>query len=194
MTKKSATHQHHEYDFTFVLSDDGELNDELENALYGHQCDDATISVRAGRVYVTFSRSANSIRDAILGAILDFQSCNVQASILRVNECNLVTQSEIARKIDRTRQLVYQYIRGDRGPGGFPPPVCDIVDGTPLYYWCEVASWLWDNDMITENVHRDAVDVAVINSVLELHHQKTHQPDLAKEVARLVATKAQTSG
>lgn len=177
---------HREFDFALVLSDDVELTSDLENALYGGSCDDSTISVRSGRVYVTFSRSAPSMKDAILEAISDFTSSNVSGSILRVDECNLVTQSEIARRIDRSRQLIHQYIRGERGPGGFPPPVCDIVDGTPLYYWCEVAYWLWENDMITESVLRDAQEVAVINSVLELQHQKQHEPDLAAEVARLV--------
>ena len=177
---------HPEYDFALVLSDDVELTNDLENAIYGGSCDDCTISVRSGRVYLTFSRSAPSIKQAILSAISDFKSSNVHGAILRVDECNLVTQSEIARKIDRTRQLVHQYIRGERGPGGFPPPVCDIVDGAPLYYWCEVAYWLWKNDMIPQTVLRDAQEVAVINSVLELQHQKQHEPDLAAEVARLV--------
>ena len=182
----AQTNCQREYDFTFVLADDIQLTEELENALYGGQCDDCTISVRAGRVYVTFSRMASSMRDAILSAITDFKTSTRSTAILRVDECNLVTQAEIARKIDRSRQLVHQYIRGDRGPGRFPPPVCDIVDGTPLYYWCEVAYWLWENNMITENVLREAQDVAIINSVLELQHQKQHGCELAAEVARIV--------
>ncbi len=177
---------HREYDFALVLSDELEFSDELENAIYGGFCSDCTLSVRSGRIYLTFSRSASSIKEAILRAISDFKSTNIRCAILRIDECNLVTQSEIARKIGRSRQLVHQYMKSQRGPGGFPPSVCDIIDGTPLYYWCEVAHWLWTNDLIPETTLRDAQEVAVINSVLELQHQKKREPDLAAEVARLV--------
>lgn len=175
-----------EFDFALVLSGDVQLTTELEDAIYGGPCDDATLSVRSGRVYLNFSRSAAKMKDAIVEAIADFKASKISGSILRVDDCNLVTQSEIARKIDRSRQLVHQYIKGERGPGGFPPPVCNVADAAPLYYWCEVAAWLWGNDIISESVFRVAQDVAVINSVLELQHQRQHGPDLAAEVARLV--------
>ena len=182
----SNTNSEREFDFALVLSDEVELSDELEQALYGGACDDCTISSRSGRVYLHFTRSGPSIKAAILSAIVDFRSAKVVGTILRIDESNLVTQAEIARKIGRSRQLIHQYIRGERGPGGFPPPVCDIVDGASLYYWCEVAQWLWENDMITESVLRDAQEVAVINSVLELQHHKQHHSGLANEVTRLV--------
>ena len=103
---------------------------------------------------MTFSRNAASLKDAILSAIRDVQNANIGALVLRVDTCNVVTQADIARKIGRTRQLVHQYITGQRGPGGFPAPVCNITDGVPLWFWCEVAYWLRQNDMISHDPPR----------------------------------------
>ena len=65
-------------------------------------CDDATISVCSGRIYITFSRVAASLKDAILRAIRDVESTKICAEVLDVDTCNLVTQADIARKIGRT--------------------------------------------------------------------------------------------
>jgi hypothetical protein len=175
-----------EHDFVLILDGISDLAPAMEDALYEAGCDDATISVRAGRVYLTFSRTAPTMREAILSAIRNVHEANIGARVLRVDSCNLVTQSEIARKLDRTRQLVSQYIAGTRGPGGFPAPACNIRDGAPLWYWCEVASWLWQNDMIKEDVARAARDTAAINSALVLDYYRGMDPDLVDEAIRLV--------
>jgi hypothetical protein len=176
-----------EYDFALVLTGIRELSPKVENALFETGCDDATLSRRFGRVYLTFSRRAPTLKDAILSAIRDVRKARIGADVLRIDSCDLVNQSEIARRIGRTRQLVHQYISGERGPGGFPPPVCHISDDAPLWMWCEVAHWLWQNDMIKEEVLREAQQVAVINDVLNLQHQKQLDPQLIEEVWRLVA-------
>ena len=41
---------------------------------------------------------------------------------------------------------------GVRGAGGVPAQACVITDGAPLWQWSEVAHWLWQNDMIKEEV------------------------------------------
>ncbi len=115
------------------------------------------------------------------------KKARVGADVLRVDNCDLVTQADIARRVGRSRQLVHQYITGERGPGGFPPPVCHVSDESPLWTWCEVAYWLWQNDMIKEDVVLEAQHIAIINAVLELHHQKQLAPDLINEVSQSVA-------
>ncbi len=173
-----------EYDFSLLL-DEGisEVDQSVEDALFDAGCDDATISVRLGRVFLSFSRSAESLRDAIVSAICNVRNAKIGASVLRVDYCDLVTQAEIARRIDRTRQLVNLYISGARGPGSFPPPVCNIVDGQPLWFWCEVAQWLWGSNLIKEDVLRRAQEVAVINNLLELEYQRQMEPALTKAIA-----------
>ncbi len=173
--------------FTLVLTGITDLTPQVENALLGSGCDDGTIAMRAGRPYITFSRRAPSMKDAILSAIENVRRARIGADVLRVDYCNLVTQADIARKIGRTRQLVHQYMIGQRGPGGFPPPVSGITDEVVLWYWCEVASWLWQNNMVREEVLRDAEAVELVNNVLELTRQKADKPDLTKQIIQSVS-------
>ena len=179
-----------EHDFTLVLTGISELTREVVDALYEAGCDDATIASRAGRIVATFSRTAPSLKDAILSAIQCIRKAHVGADVLRVDYCNLVTQADIGRKIGRSRQLVHQYMIGARGPGAFPPPVCEISDGTWVWFWCEVAFWLWENDMIKEDVLRDAQQVEAINSVLEMEWQKKENRELTEEVIKVVSSTA----
>src|SRR5208282_2414943 len=107
MNTKPRIECEREHDFALVLSGITELTPEVQDALFEAGCDDATISVRAGRVYLTFSRNSRSLKDAILTAIQDVKSARIGADVLRVDVCNLVTQADIARKIGRSRQLVH---------------------------------------------------------------------------------------
>jgi hypothetical protein len=169
---KTGTACEREHDFALVLTGITELSREAEDALFEAGCDDATLCVRYGRVYMTFSRSALSLKDAILSAIRDIRKAKIGADVLRVDACNLVTQAEIARRIGRVRQHIHQYVTGERGPGGFPPPACHITEQAPLWYWCEVAQWLWQNDMLKEEELREAQQVDTINVVLDLRYQR----------------------
>jgi hypothetical protein len=171
-----------EHEFILILSDAPPLTSEIENALFEAGCDDGTVGMHSGRMAIDFTRSAPTLKDAILSAIQDVQKANIGARIDRVHNCDLVTQAEIARRISRTRQLIHQYINGTRGPGGFPAPSCEITDGIPLWQWCEVAYWLGENDMITEDVVRAARDTEMINSVLKFLTQQALHPDLMAEI------------
>jgi len=167
----------YEHDFVLVLTDDlTTYDDELTDALFEAGCDDATVSMRSGRVFLTFSRTAASLKEAVLSAIRDVMKAQIGARVLRVDDCNLVTQAEIARKLGRSRQLVHQFIAGIRGPGGFPAPTCNITDEAPLWRWCEVAYWAWQNGMIKEYALRAAQDLDKINSVLDFAYQQQIDP------------------
>ena len=162
-----------EFDFALVLDGIDELTDDVMDSLFEAGCDDATPSRRLGRVYLTFSRMAPTMWDAVLSAIGNVRGAGIGADVLRVDVCNLVTQADIARKIGRSRQVVSQYVSGARGPGGFPAPACgDISEGNTLWYWCEVAYWLWENGMVREEVATEAEEAAAINSVLEVQYHE----------------------
>ena len=171
-----------EHEFALVLTGITELTTEAEDALFEAGCDDATLSVRFGAVYMTFDRVAHSLKEAILKAIKDVRRANIGAEVLRIDECNLVTQAEIARRMGRTRQLVHQYISGKRGPGRFPAPCCQISEGTPLWAWCEVAYWLRRNNFIKEEDLTKAKTVDSINSNLEFLRQVKADPQLSEEL------------
>lgn len=178
----SSRRSHREHDFTLLLDGISEINAEVEDALFEAGCDDATIHVRFGRVYLVFSREAISIKDAIVSAIRNVRDAAIGADILRVDACDLVTQADIARRMGRTRQLVNQYVTGTRGPGSFPAPACNVSDGGPLWYWREVAQWLWQNNLIEEHILREARQLAVINGVLDLKCQRKLDPGLTAEI------------
>ena len=177
-----------EHDFTLILSGITSESAGVEDALFEAGCDDATLSFRMGRPVLTFSREANSLKDAILSAVSDVRSAGIGANVLRVDYCNLVTQADIARKIGRSRQLVHQYMTGARGPGGFPGPACELCDGAWVWFWCEVAYWLWENDMIKEDVLKDADEVEAINRVLDMQSQTKRNAKLTAEIVKSVGT------
>lgn len=174
-----------EHEFVIVLSGVAGLGEDVMNALFEAGCDDATPSLRFGRLYLTFARVAPTLKGAILTAIRDVKRAGVGAEIVSVDNCNLVSQSDIGRRIGRSRQMVGQYVSGKRGPGKFPPPVCDLTEGHPLWAWCEVSYWLWQNGIIGEDVVQESRDVAVINSVLDLIRYRDFDPSLMAEVFRL---------
>ena len=86
----------------------GELTQSVEDALFNAGCDDATLSMQYRLLYLEFSRSAKSLEEAIITAINDVRKAGIGAEVLRVDECDLVTASEIARRISRSRELVRQ--------------------------------------------------------------------------------------
>ena len=176
-----------EYDFALILSGVRELTTEVEDALFAAGCDDATLSVQYGCLYMEFSRVAPSLKDAFLSAIRDVRNARTGIDVRRVDSCDLVTPSEIARRIGRTRQLIHQYITGNRGPGGFPAPECNLTEGRPLWAWCDVSYWLSQNDMIRPEELKDAEIVAAINNALERFHQYDRDPALVDEVSRAVS-------
>lgn len=171
-----------EHDFALVLSGVTDLGPEVMDALYEAGCDDATPSLRSGVVFLTFSRTAPTAKDAYLSAIRNVREANIGASVARIDSCNFVTQREIGQKVRMSRQLVHQYITGARGPGGFPPPACYITEDVPVWEWCEVAYWLRSNDMIKEEEYADASLLEIINTVLDLAEQQEREPSLADEV------------
>lgn len=175
-----------EYDFALILTGVHELTTEVENALFEAGCDDATLSVQYGFIYMQFSRTASSSKAAILSTIRAVRKSGIGADVLRVDDCNLVTPAEIARRIGRSRQLVHQYMTGKRGPGGFPAPECNLTDGQPLWAWCAVSYWLSQHDMIRPEELQNAEIVATINNALEHSRQRDRNPELVEEVARAV--------
>ena len=102
----------------------------------------------------------------------------------RVDACNLVTQAEIASRVKLSRQAINHYVSGKRGPGGFPPPACNIDDDerSTMWNWCEVASWFHQNDMIREEQLNEALVLDLINSWLEIERQKCLNPAQAARI------------
>ena len=81
-----------EHEFVLVLTGISSLSEAMEDALYQAGCNDATISVRQGRVTMRFSRAGVTARDAIESATLDVRKANIGADVLRVEFSNYVNE------------------------------------------------------------------------------------------------------
>lgn len=172
-----------EFDFALIVGGVKDLTPAVENALFEAGCDDATLSIQYGLLYMEFSRSAPSLKEAIISAIQDVGRAGINFEVLRVDNCNLVTQAEIARRIKRSRQLVHQYITGQRGPGGFPPPACHLDDDcAPLWQWCAVSYWLVQNSLLRPEELESAEVVDAVNIVLEVQKR----PGLVQEITQQI--------
>ncbi|HEX6499650.1 MAG TPA: hypothetical protein VF054_11555 [Micromonosporaceae bacterium] len=124
--------------FTLVL--DRRPTDAELDGLFDAGCDDATFGVEHGLPVAQFDREAPTLADAIASAVLAVESAGLVA--VRVLDEDLVTLADVANRIGQSRESVRRYATGDRGPGGFPPPVNPARDGTVFYRWSEVAPWV----------------------------------------------------
>lgn len=135
---------------------------------------------------VGFDIEADAFANAVLRAIAEVESVP-GLTVVRVEPDQLVWASEIADRLDRTRQSVDQLVQGQRGPGGFPGPVSGNVRN-PLWRWAEVEAWFAAYEHRQLDTERPSV-IGVINGALEtrrnLHLQPN--PDLAAELKALIS-------
>jgi predicted DNA-binding transcriptional regulator AlpA len=181
------------YDFTLVLDGVSDLTDEVTDALYGGQCDDALVLMRDGVVYVDFTREADSFAEAVLSAINDVESSEIGARVVRVEPDDLVDMAEIARRTGRSRESVRQLVHGERGPGTFPPPVANLRRRSPIWRWTDVMRWFAERQVPSApsavpatgspSVYLDAsVLTAALNASLELRRQLVAMSEAQKKI------------
>lgn len=127
------------------------------------------------------------MREAVVSAIRDVLKANTGASVQRVDLCDLVSQAEMARRCGRSRQQVGQWVSGKRGPGTFPPPASGLGGTQPLWNWCEVSEWLYQNEIVGEESLEEARAIGTINSVLSYLEHRQSDPAFVDEVARVVS-------
>ncbi|MGE0191158.1 MAG: helix-turn-helix transcriptional regulator [Planctomycetota bacterium] len=159
------------HNFTLVLSGVRELDDHLETAVFEAGCDDAVLGIRNGVGFLEFDRLARSLPEAVLSAISDVETID-GVDVARVEPDDLVTASEIARRVGRTRESIRQLAQGERGPGGFPAPEHSLRSQSPLWRWAQVAEWFestFAEGGIRSLDWENAAFIAVLNSALHMH-------------------------
>lgn len=172
-----------EHVFTLVIRGDLEST-EILDGLFEAGCDDATFGVVDGVGYGDFIRGGDSFGAAVRSAIEQVEGVP-GLQVLRVEPDDLVTMSEIADRLGRSRESVRLLILGERGPGGFPAPVSHLKARTRLWRWSEVAVWA---GRIGEPAERQtAFLVAAINAALALRESISKLPP---EDRRLVSSLA----
>lgn len=115
-------------------------DDDLDR-LYEAGLDDSTPAVISDVLILSVDREATSYGMALLSALRQVQEAGGVVRRVLVDE-DLVTRAEIGARLGRTPEAVRLYATGDRGPGGFPPPI-RRADGQPstLWSWQEVRNW-----------------------------------------------------
>lgn len=153
--------------FTLVLKNVHEKTPTIEDSLYEAGCDDALINFRNGAVYLEFDREASSLEEAVISAINDVRSSSVDAEVASVAPGNLVSEAEIAKRLEIKRQTVSLWVKGERRKG-FPHPIMRFSEKSPLWNWHEVVKWLYLNKKIkNKDLVEEALFFADINAVLE---------------------------
>jgi hypothetical protein len=124
---------------TFKVILDRDPSDSELDRLFEAGCDDAAFGLERGLPVAEFDREAETMADAVASAVHDLESAGFTP--LRIVDEDVLTLADIANKIGQSRESVRRYAIGERGSGGFPPPVNPSRDGTVFYRWSEVALW-----------------------------------------------------
>lgn len=151
--------------FTLILDQpptDAELGG-IEQA-----CPDATYGTERGTPIVAFGRPAASLADGIASAVRDIEQAG--RTVVGVVDEDLLTLADIADRIGQSRESVRRYSSGERGPGGFPPPVNPTREGATFYRWSEVAPWL--RDRIQVEAENPPLALVVANLVLQARQHR----------------------
>jgi hypothetical protein len=178
----------HQFDLALdVDADPGTYLEEVADALIDAGCDDATFSVRRGVPHAEFTRRGDDFADVVLSALDDVRAV-AGVDVVRVEVEQLVTASEIARRLGRSRQSVQQLIAGTRGPGGFPEPA-DWVRGARLWSWSAVESWTTEA-LSTSTAPRpaDMEFIAALNGAIQMrrHMNRLEEPARRDAVAAVL--------
>lgn len=166
-----------EHDFTLIV--EGVLDDETTiNALFDAGCDDASFGMIDDVGYADFSRGANTFAEAVRSAISDVEAVR-GLQIVRIEPDDLVTMSDIARRLGRTRESVRLLVSGRRGKGDFPHSFSG-TGRSRFWRWSDVAAWAGD---LPPGEYERARLVAAVNAALELRRQR---PELAESERALI--------
>lgn len=176
--------EQHVYSFTLILAGDVSL-EELEASIYGAGCDDTLVGMRNGIAFVDFDREAESLSAAIMSAIDDIKAIK-GATVLRIEPDDLVNMSEIATRLNQSRESIRKYINNERRAGGFPAPISNVTGRSMRWRWNEVAKWLIANGKLADDhTLREATLVSKLNAALELRRMTSSKKEL-REVLQLV--------
>lgn len=157
------------YEFTLILNGADDTTAKLEDSLYEAGCDDVLINFKNGTVYLDFTRQAHSLNEAVILAIKQVESMPLDVKVISVAPENLVSESDIARRLHLKKQTISLWAKGLRRKNlCFPKPVMKLSEASPLWRWHEIVDWSLKNNVITEpEAWNEAIFIENINLVLE---------------------------
>ena len=159
-----------EHEFTLVLRGADQITRELEEALFEHGCDDATLSCSHQRLWLDVVREAATLEEAVATAIRDVRragaAMGVPLDVERLDACPFITQAGIARRLGCSRQYLGQLVVKGRKGRRFPAAACHLHEGNPVWQLVTVARWLADLGMVAPQMAEEAVVIDRLNAAL----------------------------
>jgi len=99
---------------------------------------------------------------------------------LRVDQ-DLVSVSDIAQRLSRSRESVRLLVDGKRGPGRFPPAVGTVGNGIRVWPWSVV--WEWSAKVLGVDLGENGVP-PLTAAVLDVGFATRRSPELASALGR----------
>lgn len=131
-----------QYTFTLRFLIPGRDLDKLSVRVYDRLDDASLMGPDGGGSYLLeFDRRARSLPAALTSAVEDLERALPEARILRIEEDDLATMTDIAKRSGRSPESVRLLVNGRRGPGGFPPAAGRLDARTKLWRWTDVGEW-----------------------------------------------------
>lgn len=137
------------YHFTVVVRDARANLSELEDKFFEAGCDDALLCSYNDTIYLEFDREADNAEQAVSSALNDIRSLGFHDLI--VEEQGYSTLAEMAERAGMTRQALSLYAQNKRGDGNFPRPMYGLASKSAMYFWPEVATWLFNQGKLNKN-------------------------------------------
>jgi len=167
-------------DFTLVIT--GTIDDDGVDRLFEAGLADATVRTTNGVGFVDVTRDAATTAEAVASAIRQVRSAGLE--VREVEPGDLVTMSDIAERLGRTRESVRLLIEGKRGPGGFPPPTSPAEGHNRRWRWMQVARWA---QLPPDEIER-ADAIAAVNAQLTFGFYETELgKKMLAEIGRMMA-------
>jgi hypothetical protein len=94
-----------------------------------------------GSFLLEFDRRATSLPRALTAALHELLRVLPEAIVLRIEDDDLATMADIAKRSGRTPESIRLLVNGRRGPGGFPPAAGRLDARTKVWRWADVAHW-----------------------------------------------------
>lgn len=132
-----------------------QVNDEIDSS--------AIVSSFDGIVYAVLSRGADSSASGILAVAFDLaHDVEKLGAIVDDIDDELVDLTEIAERVERSRETVRLWALGKRGRGDFPLPSGALPGSVKIWEWEAVNTWLLLHhpSLADDVVHLSRVDRA----------------------------------
>ncbi|MEU8102139.1 hypothetical protein AB0C18_00255 [Nonomuraea muscovyensis] len=118
-----------------------------------------------GSTFLMCDREAGSLLEAIMSVLVQIRSVDGLWAI-GVDHDDAVTLGDAARRHGKRTQASFrQLANGQRGPGGFPPPLVE-ADNISVYSWGEISAWL--RTAMGDDIPEVNRDIALADAAVKL--------------------------